>query len=67
VRCRGCGITIAGIAKARIELVVRSELNGQIAGNPPLLGFTGITWVALAGHVLFALVAAAMMRWRGVR
>jgi hypothetical protein len=38
-----------------------------IAGNPPFLGFAGITWVALAGHVLFALVAAAVMRWRGVR
>jgi hypothetical protein len=29
-----------------------------IAGNPAFLGFTGITWVALAGHVLFAVVAA---------
>ena len=28
-----------------------------IAGMPPFLGFTGITWVALVGHVLFALVA----------
>ena len=35
-----------------------------IAGNPPFLGFTGITWVALVGHVLFALVAAAIVRWR---
>lgn len=32
-----------------------------IAGNPPFLGFTGITWVALVGHVLFALVAAAWL------
>lgn len=29
-----------------------------IAGNPAFLGFTGITWVALAGHIIFALVAA---------
>ncbi|MEM0946592.1 MAG: hypothetical protein AAGK37_04240 [Pseudomonadota bacterium] len=29
-----------------------------VAGMPPFLGFTGITWVALWGHVLFALVAA---------
>lgn len=29
-----------------------------IAGNPAFLGFTGITWVALVGHVLFAVVAA---------
>jgi len=35
-----------------------------IAGNPPFLGFTGITWVALVGHVLFALVAAWAVRWR---
>lgn len=35
-----------------------------IAGMPAFLGFTGITWVALVGHVLFALVAAAMVRWR---
>ncbi|WP_394198991.1 hypothetical protein [Litoreibacter albidus] len=28
-----------------------------IAGNPPFLGFTGITWVALWGHILYALVA----------
>jgi hypothetical protein len=35
-----------------------------IAGMPTFLGFTGITWVALVGHVLFALVAAAIVRWR---
>ncbi|MEM7076739.1 MAG: hypothetical protein AAGA28_17115 [Pseudomonadota bacterium] len=29
------------------------------AGNPPFLNFTGITWVALVGHVIYALVAAA--------
>ncbi|MEM9844801.1 MAG: hypothetical protein AAF965_08380 [Pseudomonadota bacterium] len=29
------------------------------AGNPPFLNFTGITWVALVGHVLYALAAAA--------
>lgn len=35
-----------------------------VAGNPPFLGFTGITWVALVGHVLFAVVAAIVVRWR---
>lgn len=25
---------------------------------------TGITWVALAGRVLFAIVAAVVLRWR---
>ncbi len=29
-----------------------------VAGLPAFLNFTGITWVALVGHVLFALVAA---------
>lgn len=29
-----------------------------IAGNKPFLGFTGITWVALWGHVLYAVVVA---------
>lgn len=38
-----------------------------IAGNPAFLGFTGITWVALVGHVLFAIVAAAIYRARGTR
>ena len=32
-----------------------------VAGNAPFLGFTGITWVALWGHVLFGLVAAAVI------
>lgn len=36
-----------------------------IAGNAPFLGFTGITWVALVGHVLFALVVAVVLRFRG--
>lgn len=29
-----------------------------VAGNPPFLGWGGITWVALIGHVIFAVVAA---------
>lgn len=35
-----------------------------VAGNPAFLNFTGITWVALVGHVLFALVAAWVVAWR---
>ncbi len=27
-----------------------------IAGNAPFLGFTGITWVALWGHIIYAVV-----------
>lgn len=37
-----------------------------VAGSPAFLGFVGITWVALVGHILFALVAAAIIRWRDV-
>lgn len=36
-----------------------------IAGNPPFLGFTGITWVALTGHIIFAVVAAWIMEAKG--
>ncbi len=35
-----------------------------IGGQPAFLGFTGITWVALFGHILFAIVAALVVRWR---
>ncbi|MEM1350997.1 MAG: hypothetical protein AAGF27_01565 [Pseudomonadota bacterium] len=37
-----------------------------VAGMKPFLGFTGITWVALWGHVLYAVVAAAILENRGV-
>ncbi len=36
-----------------------------VAGNAPFLGFTGITWVALVGHVLFGVVVAAV--WKVMR
>ncbi|MEM9581537.1 MAG: hypothetical protein AAGA08_00320 [Pseudomonadota bacterium] len=32
-----------------------------IAGNEPFLGWTGITWVALWGHILYAVVLAAVI------
>ncbi|MEM7488807.1 MAG: hypothetical protein AAF390_06745 [Pseudomonadota bacterium] len=35
-----------------------------VAGMPAFLGFSGITWVALWGHVLFGLVAAAVIETR---
>lgn len=35
-----------------------------VAGNPAFLNFTGITWVALVGHVLFAVVFALVERLR---
>lgn len=33
-----------------------------IAGLPLFLNFTGITWVALVGHVLYAIVLVAILR-----
>jgi len=38
-----------------------------VAGNPPFLGFTGITWVALVGHMLFGLIVAVILMFRGYR
>jgi len=35
-----------------------------IVGNPPFLGFTQITWVALLGHILYAVVAAWVAKLR---
>ncbi len=37
-----------------------------VAGNPPFLRFTGITWVALVGHVGCSVVAAWVVAWREV-
>jgi hypothetical protein len=35
-----------------------------IAGLPPFLGFIPLTWASCAGHVLFGVVTAAVVRWR---
>ncbi|MEM7057261.1 MAG: hypothetical protein AAF557_06725 [Pseudomonadota bacterium] len=35
-----------------------------IAGNPPFLGWGSITWVALWGHIVFAVVAAGIIQAR---
>lgn len=35
----------------------------MIAGLPFFLGFSGITWVALAGHVFYAIAAAAAIAY----
>ena len=37
-----------------------------VAGMPAFLGFTGITYVALWGHILFAVVAAAVIEREGL-
>ena len=52
---------IYGIVLWIFALYIMASL---IAGQPAFLGFTGITWVALAGHVLFAIIAAMVVRWR---
>lgn len=36
-----------------------------VTGNAPFLGWTGITWVALWGRSVYALVAAAIMEAKG--
>ena len=53
-----------GIVLWIFALYVMAQL---IAGLPAFLGFSGITWVALVGHVVFAVVAAAVYRARGAR
>ncbi len=53
--------SLYGVALWVFALYVMAHL---VAGNPAFLGFTGITWVALVGHAIFALVAAAVVRWR---
>lgn len=50
-----------GVALWIFALYIMAHL---VAGNPPFLGFTGITWVALVGHVLFAIVTAWVVGWR---
>lgn len=55
--------TVYGIALWAFALYGMAHL---VAGMKPFLGFTGITWVALWGHVVYALVAAAVLENRGV-
>ncbi len=50
-----------GVALWVFALFVMAHL---VAGNPPFLGFAQITRVALVGHVLFAVVTAAVVLWR---
>jgi hypothetical protein len=53
--------TAYGIALWVFALYFMAHL---IAGNAAFLGFTGITWVALAGHIVYAWVAAWVVAWR---
>ncbi|MCV3270248.1 hypothetical protein [Roseobacter sinensis] len=58
------GITavVYGVALWAFALYGMAHL---VAGMKPFLGFTGITWVALWGHVVYAVVAAATLELRG--
>lgn len=51
-----------GIALWVFALYVMAHL---VTGNKPFLGFTGITWVALWGHIIYAVIAAAIMEAKG--
>lgn len=51
-----------GVALWVFALFIMAHL---IVGMPAFLGFTGITWVALVGHVLYGVVFAAV--WQGLR
>jgi hypothetical protein len=55
--------TLYGIALWVFALYGMAHL---VAGLKPFLGWTGITWVALWGHVLYALVAAGIMERQNV-
>lgn len=50
-----------GIALWAFALYIVAHL---VAGMPAFLGFTGITWVALWGHLIYAIVAAAIIETR---
>lgn len=55
--------TVYGVALWVFALYIMAHL---VAGMPAFLGFRGITWVALWGHIVFALVAAAVIEARGL-
>lgn len=54
--------TLYGILLWVFALFVIAHL---VAGMPAFLGFSGITWIALWGHILYALVAAGIIETRG--
>lgn len=56
----GTGVAY-GIALFIFALYIMAHL---VAGNPPFLGWGGITWVALWGHIVFGLVIAAFVHKR---
>lgn len=55
------GAVTYGVVLWVFALYVMAHL---IGGMPAFLGFSGITWVALWGHILFAVVAAGIIERR---
>lgn len=53
--------TAYGIVLFVFALYVAAHL---IAGNPPFLGWSGTTWAALWGHIVFGLIVAGVARHR---
>ena len=56
--------TAYGVVLWVFALYVMAHL---IAGNPAFLGWGGLTWVALWGHVLYGVVVAGVVHARGER
>jgi uncharacterized membrane protein YagU involved in acid resistance len=50
---------VFGVVIWAFALYVMAHL---VSGNPPFLGFSTLTWVALVGHIVYGLVLAAVMR-----
>ncbi len=53
---------VYGVALWVFALYIMAHL---VAGSPAFLDFTGITWVALVGNILYAVAAAAVAKSRG--
>lgn len=53
---------VYGIVLWVFALYVMAHL---VTGNKPFLGWSGITWVALWGHMLYAVIAAWIMEAKG--
>ena len=56
----------AGIYGVVLWIVALYVMGHLIAGNPAFFGFNELAWVALVGHIVYAVVAAAVARWRQV-
>lgn len=54
--------TVYGVVLWVFALYVMAHL---VTGNKPFLGWTGLTWVALWGHIVYAVVAAWIMEAKG--